>query len=67
MRVHELLRHLEDDGWVDLRQPGDITQLGHPQRPGVMTVAGDTRLEVPPGTLRSAFPPAARARQERAS
>jgi predicted RNA binding protein YcfA (HicA-like mRNA interferase family) len=67
VRIRELTRHLEDDGWKGVRQPGDITQLRHALRPGVITIAGDQTLEVPARTLRSAFPPATPAARERTS
>jgi predicted RNA binding protein YcfA (HicA-like mRNA interferase family) len=68
VRVDELVRHLQDDGWVDVRQSAGFIQLRHGLRPGVLTIAGDPRAEVPAGTLRSVFQPVSpTSRRERAS
>jgi predicted RNA binding protein YcfA (HicA-like mRNA interferase family) len=61
------MRHLEDDGWVEVRQSAGLIQMRHGQRrPGLVTIAGDLKAEVPAGTLRSIFQPATPGR-ERAS
>ena len=67
MRVDELIRHLEDDGWVAVRQSAAFTQLRHALRAGLVTIAGDVKTEVPAGTLRSIFQPVAPAGRERSS
>jgi predicted RNA binding protein YcfA (HicA-like mRNA interferase family) len=58
MRVRELIRHLEDDGWLVVRQSMEVRQLCHLLRTGVVTVVGDPSTELPAGTLRSVFVPA---------
>jgi predicted RNA binding protein YcfA (HicA-like mRNA interferase family) len=64
MRVRELLRHLEDDGWQAVRQSAELRQLCHFQRPGIVTIVGDETSELPAGTLRSVFAPASHAGRE---
>lgn len=53
LKVHELLARLEADGWRQVRQKGSHRQFHHPTKPGTVTVAGKTSVEVPPGTLNS--------------
>lgn len=55
MKVSELLRLLEKDGWFVARQRGSHRQLHHNTKPGTVTVAGKPSVEVPPGTLNSAL------------
>ena len=42
---------LEDNGWRLKRTRGDHRQFAHPERSGVITVAGNVGRDVPPGTL----------------
>ncbi len=51
MKVRELIRLLEDDGWRLARTRGSHRQFKHPNKPGTVTVAGKTSVDVPPGTL----------------
>lgn len=53
MKVTELLRLLEKDGWLVVRQRGSHRQLHHTAKPGTVTVAGKPSVDVPPGTLNS--------------
>jgi len=53
MKVSELLRLLEKDGWFPARQRGSHRQLHHPTKTGTVTVAGKLSVDVPPGTLNS--------------
>jgi predicted RNA binding protein YcfA (HicA-like mRNA interferase family) len=64
MRVKELIRHLEDDGWLAVRHSMEVRQLCHLLRPGLVTVVGDPSTELPAGTLRSVFVPASHAGRE---
>ena len=65
MRVQELVRHLEDDGWREVKRTGDTRLLVHEGRPGLLTILGADRLEVPAATLRAVFTtPPARATKE---
>ena len=53
MKVGELIRLLEQDGWTLIRTKGSHRQFKNPGKPGTVTVAGKPSLDVPPGTLRS--------------
>ncbi len=53
MKVREVLKLLEDDGWYLVRTTGSHRQLKHPRKPGTVTVAGKPSLDLPPGTLNS--------------
>ncbi len=53
MKVGELIRILEADGWRLVRTKGSHRQFHKPGKPGVVTVAGRPSLDMPPGTLNS--------------
>mgnify|MGYP005842225201 CR=1 FL=1 len=51
MKVRELIRLLEEEGWELKRTRGSHRQFKHPKKPGTVTVAGKAGLDIPPGTL----------------
>lgn len=53
MKVREVLRMLEADGWILLRQKGSHRQFKHATKRGLVTVAGKPSDELAPGTLNS--------------
>ena len=53
MKVRDVVRRLEQDGWRQVRQRGSHRQFHHPTKPGTVTVAGAPGLDVPPNTLKS--------------
>jgi len=53
MKVRDLIRALEKDGWRHVRTKGSHRQFQHSAKPGTVTVAGKPSVEVPPGTLNS--------------
>jgi len=53
MKVRDLLRKLEQDGWYMARQRGSHRQYRHPQKPGTVTVPGHPGDELHPKTLGS--------------
>jgi predicted RNA binding protein YcfA (HicA-like mRNA interferase family) len=53
MKVKEVLRLLEEDGWYLARTKGSHRQFKHRNRPGTVTVSGKPSIDVPPGTLNS--------------
>jgi predicted RNA binding protein YcfA (HicA-like mRNA interferase family) len=53
MKVREIIRLLQDDGWVIVRTRGSHRQLHHPTKPGTVTIAGHPSVDMPPGTLNS--------------
>jgi predicted RNA binding protein YcfA (HicA-like mRNA interferase family) len=55
MKVREVIRLLEREGWRLARQRGSHRQFKHPFRPGVVTIAGGDGADLPIGTLKSVF------------
>ncbi len=53
MKVKEIIKMLEEDGWMLARTKGSHRQFRHPTKPGMVTVAGKPSIDVPPGTLNS--------------
>lgn len=55
MKVKELTKLLEEDGWYQARQRGSHRQFKHPVKSGTVTVAGTPNVDMPPGTLNNAL------------
>ena len=55
VKVKELIKLLERDGWFLARTRGSHRQYRHSNKPGCVTVAGKPSADIPPGTLRSAL------------
>jgi predicted RNA binding protein YcfA (HicA-like mRNA interferase family) len=53
VKVRDLIRTLEDDGWYLARTKGSHRQFKHQTKRGTVTVAGKSNIDVPPGTLNS--------------
>jgi predicted RNA binding protein YcfA (HicA-like mRNA interferase family) len=53
MKVREIIKVIESDGWYLVRTKGDHRQFHHSSKPGTVTVAGKFSTDVPPGTLKS--------------
>lgn len=53
MKVRELIRMIENDGWVLIRSRGSHRQYKHPTKRGLVTIAGKPSSDVPRGTLNS--------------
>lgn len=53
MKISEVLRMLNDDGWYLVVTRGSHRQFKHPAKPGRVTVPGKPSDEVAPGTLNS--------------
>ena len=53
MKVREVIRLLEDDGWRIVRQAGSHRQFRHPVKLGLVTVAGKPGHDLSKGTLAS--------------
>ena len=51
MKVAELVRLLEENGWRLARTRGSHRQYKNANKPGPVTVAGKLSLDVPAGTL----------------
>ncbi len=50
MKVRDVLKLIEKDGWSLVRTRGSHRQSKHPNKPGEVTVAGKPSLDLPPGT-----------------
>jgi predicted RNA binding protein YcfA (HicA-like mRNA interferase family) len=53
VKVREVIRLLEDDGWLMVRQEGSHRQFKHPTKSGRVTVSGNLGDDMPKGTLAS--------------
>ena len=53
MKVRDVIKLIEADGWYHVRTRGSHRQFKHPTKPGKVTVAGKPSLDLPPGTLNS--------------
>ncbi|MGK5094391.1 type II toxin-antitoxin system HicA family toxin [Deltaproteobacteria bacterium TL4] len=53
MKVRDLIKLVEQDGWKLIRTRGSHRQFHHPTKRGTVTIAGKPSIDVPPGTLNS--------------
>jgi predicted RNA binding protein YcfA (HicA-like mRNA interferase family) len=53
LKVSEMIKLIEDDGWYLVATRGSHRQYKHPVKPGRVTVPGKLSKELPPGTERS--------------
>ena len=53
MKVRDVVKMLENDGWVLSRSRGSHKQFSHPSKTGIVTVPGKPGDELPKGTLGS--------------
>ena len=51
VKVRDLIKVLEDDGWNQARMRGSHRQFKHPSKKGTVTVAGKPNVDIPRGTL----------------
>jgi predicted RNA binding protein YcfA (HicA-like mRNA interferase family) len=51
MKVKEVIKLLEGDGWYQTRMKGSHRQFRHPSKSGTVTIAGKPSIDIPPGTL----------------
>jgi predicted RNA binding protein YcfA (HicA-like mRNA interferase family) len=51
MKVRDVIRLLEQNGWAEMRSRGSHRNFKHPQKPSVVTVPGNDGKELAPGTL----------------
>ncbi len=55
MKVRDLMRWIEEDGWIVHSQKGSHRQYVHPTKPGRVTIPGQPGDDVHPKTLSSAL------------
>jgi predicted RNA binding protein YcfA (HicA-like mRNA interferase family) len=53
MKVHEIIKRIEADGWHLVVIRGSHRQYKHATKPGRVTIAGKPSDDVAPGTLNS--------------
>jgi predicted RNA binding protein YcfA (HicA-like mRNA interferase family) len=53
MNVRDVIRLIEEDGWVQVHMRGDHRQYKHPTKRGRVTIAGHPSDDVHPKTLNS--------------
>lgn len=53
MKVMEAIKKIESDGWYFERQKGSHRQFCHPQKKGVVTIAGKLSDDLAKGTFKS--------------
>jgi predicted RNA binding protein YcfA (HicA-like mRNA interferase family) len=53
MKVADILRLLQQDGWRQVAQRGSHRQFKHPSKTGRVTVPGKPSDDLAPGTLAS--------------
>jgi predicted RNA binding protein YcfA (HicA-like mRNA interferase family) len=55
MKVRDILKLLEDDGWYLVRTKGSHRQYKHPVKAGLVTLPGKPSDDLATGTLNSIF------------
>jgi predicted RNA binding protein YcfA (HicA-like mRNA interferase family) len=53
MKVRDIIKMIEDDGWYLAITRSSHRQFKHPTKPGRVTIAGNPNHDVAPGTLTS--------------
>jgi predicted RNA binding protein YcfA (HicA-like mRNA interferase family)/predicted RNase H-like HicB family nuclease len=53
VKVREVIKLIETDGWYLVRMKGSHRQYKHPTKPGRVTIAGNLNDDIAPGTLNS--------------
>lgn len=53
MKIREVIKLIEDDGWYLARTKGDHRQYKHPVKKGLVTISGKLSDDVSKGTLNS--------------
>jgi predicted RNA binding protein YcfA (HicA-like mRNA interferase family) len=53
LKVKDVIKLIEKDGWVLARTRGSHRQFHHPVKPGTVTIAGRDSIDMPVGTFNS--------------
>lgn len=53
MKIRDIIKMIEKDGWVLIRTRGSHRQYKHSHKPGLITVAGKPNDDIAPGTFNS--------------
>ncbi|MGA7732147.1 MAG: type II toxin-antitoxin system HicA family toxin [Chloroflexia bacterium] len=55
MKVRDVIKEIEDDGWALTKTKGSHRQYEHPTKKGKVTVPGHLNDDVSPGLLNSIY------------
>jgi predicted RNA binding protein YcfA (HicA-like mRNA interferase family) len=55
LKVRDLIKQVESDGWREISQKGSHRQYKHPLKRGRVTIPGHPADDVAPGTLKSIY------------
>ena len=55
MKVRDIIKLIEDDGWYLVVTKGSHRQYKHPSKTGRVTIAGHPSHDLAPGTLNSIY------------
>lgn len=53
VKVREMIRRIEADGWYHVGSSGSHRQNKHPTKKGKVTIPGQLNENIPPGTANS--------------
>jgi predicted RNA binding protein YcfA (HicA-like mRNA interferase family) len=53
VKVRDTIKLIEADGWKLVRTRGSHRHFKHPNKPGLVTIAGHPSIDIPPGTFNS--------------
>jgi predicted RNA binding protein YcfA (HicA-like mRNA interferase family) len=53
MKIRDIIRLIENDGWYLVTTKGSHRQYKHPEKSGRVTIAGHMNDDISPGTLSS--------------
>ena len=53
MKVRDAIKLIEDDGWFLVRTRGSHRHFKHSAKPGLVTIAGQSGVDIPKGTMNS--------------
>jgi predicted RNA binding protein YcfA (HicA-like mRNA interferase family) len=53
MKVREVIKLVQEDGWVLVRTRGSHRHFRHAAKPGLVTIAGHPGVDIPKSTLNS--------------
>jgi len=65
LKVHEVIKMIEADGWYLVATKGSHRQYKHPTKRGRVTIAGHPNHDLAPGTLDSVLKQAQLKKKER--
>lgn len=53
MKVKDVIKMIEKDGWILVRIRGSHRHFHHPAKSGTVTIAGKESIDMPAGTFNS--------------